>query len=176
MKILRLKRLGLRCFLRDRKGASALEFAIVGAPFLLLLIGLFDIALLYIGNFALEQTVSEAARFIRTGQAQQWGETAFKNRVCANAGPVLDCSHLSFDVRVFPDWAAVELTPPIDKEKSNQTYSYEPGARNEIVVVRAFYEWPFLKNFPTAFDPQAPGSESGKRTLVATAAFRNEPF
>ncbi|ODA66382.1 TadE-like protein [Methyloligella halotolerans] len=161
-----------RGFLRNREGASAIEFAIVGGPFLLLLIGLFDIGLIYAGNTALDQTVAEAGRFIRTGQAQQWGEAAFRKRVCEELGPLLSCQYLHFDVRTFDNFQAAQLTDPFDnKGKLKEQFSYDPGTRNEVVVVRAFYEWPILKNFPVAF-----GFGNSERLLVATAAFRNEPF
>ena len=160
-----------RGFLRDRKGASALEFAILGGPFLLLLIGLFDIGLIYAGNFALDHAVSDAGRYIRTGQAQQWGEEGFRKRVCSETGPLLSCEYLHFDVRTFDSFSKAELTDPFDKEgKLREDFGYDPGGRNDIVVVRAFYEWPILKKFPTAF-----GWGDGERLLVATAAFRNEP-
>ncbi|XSG81584.1 MAG: TadE/TadG family type IV pilus assembly protein [Methyloligella sp. ZOD6] len=158
-------------FLRDRRGASAIEFAIVATPFLLLLIGLFDIGLRYAGNFALEQTVYEAGRFIRTGQAQQWGEEGFKQRVCQEIAPPISCNGLHFDVRTFNSFSAAELTDPFNADgELRENYSYDPGGRNDVVIVRAFYEWPILENFPSMF------GGSGKRLLVATAAFRNEPF
>ncbi len=47
-------------------------------------------------------------------------------------------------------------------------------ARGDVVVVRAFYEWPLAKLFPKAID--LGNLQNGDRLLVATAVFRNEPF
>ncbi len=155
-----------RGFSRDTKGASALEFAIVAAPCLLLLLALFDVALRYAGNVALEHAVSEAGRFIRTGQAQQWGEEGFKQKVCAEVTPPITCDGLRFDVQTFDSLKNVELTGP---KENNEDYSYQPGGRNEVVVVRVFYEWPLINYLPGFGD-------WGQENLIATAVFRNEPF
>ncbi len=160
----------LRNFLRNRKGASAIEFAIVAGPFLLLFFGLFDAALRYAGNVSLEHTVSEAGRFVRTGQAQQLGEKAFKQRVCEDVAPPISCNGLHFDIRTFESFEAAELTSPLNSDDElRDDFSYQPGGRNEIVVVRAFYEWPLLTYLPFF-------GQYGQGVLVATAAFRNEPF
>lgn len=48
---------------------------------------------------------------------------------------------------------------------------YSAGAANQVVVVRLFYQWPL---FVTGL-----GFNMGcnnKRLLIATAAFKNEPF
>jgi hypothetical protein len=50
---------------------------------------------------------------------------------------------------------------------------YQPGGPSDIVVVRLFYQWPVYLSF-LGFTMQ--NMAGGKRLLVATAAFRNEPF
>ena len=50
---------------------------------------------------------------------------------------------------------------------------YVPGNGGDIVVVRAFYEWPIYVRLLGNDLANMPG---GKRLLAATAAFRNEPF
>lgn len=156
----------VRRFCRDTKGASAIEFAIVGSLFLVFLFGLFGAVLQYAGNVALEKTVYEAGRFVRTGQAQALGREGFLKAVCDGVTPPLTCDDLHFDIQTFESFKDAELTGP---QEDVDDYRYQPGGRNEIVVVRAFYEWPLLTYLPTF-------GEGRQGVLVATAAFRNEPF
>jgi hypothetical protein len=48
---------------------------------------------------------------------------------------------------------------------------YNPGSSSQVVVVRLFYQWPL---FVTGLGYNI--GCSNKRLLVATAAFKNEPF
>jgi Flp pilus assembly protein TadG len=164
--IIKLVARSLRNFCGDTKGASAIEFAIIGSLFLLFLFGLFGVGMRYAGNVALENTVYEAGRFVRTGQAQAMGQAAFLKAVCEGVTPPLTCGDLHFDIRTFDSFENAELTAP---QENDDSYSYDPGGRNEVVVVRAFYKWPLLSYLP------APG-EDAPDVLVATAVFRNEPF
>jgi hypothetical protein len=51
--------------------------------------------------------------------------------------------------------------------------NYNPGGHGDIVVVRLFYAWPL---FVTGLGYNISNLSGSKRLLVATAAFRNEPF
>jgi hypothetical protein len=50
---------------------------------------------------------------------------------------------------------------------------YCPGNAGDIVVVRLFYQWPL---FVTRLGYNISNLAGNQRLLVATAAFRNEPF
>ena len=58
-------------WLRDSRGTTAIEFAMVALPFVLLLFGLLSVSLYFFTTFTLENAVWQAARAIRTGQVQQ---------------------------------------------------------------------------------------------------------
>ena len=53
------------------RGFTAVEFAIVAMPFLLLLFGIISVCLYFFTNFTIENASWQAARAIRTGQLQQ---------------------------------------------------------------------------------------------------------
>ena len=59
----------LRRFRRDPSGASAVEFALIAFPLILLLLAALEVGIVYFANFALENATSQGARLIRTGQA-----------------------------------------------------------------------------------------------------------
>ena len=168
---------GLRQFGRDRSGASALEFALLAVPTILLLLAVLQIGLVFLGNYMLEHATAQGARLIRTGQAQAQGfdAAAFKNEVCKHLTAPLSCSGLKLDVRRFTNFSSTELTNPLDAGGAMKTsFSYDPGNGGDVVVVRGFYEFEIPSLFPVEISMG--NMQGGSRILVATAAFRNEPF
>ena len=169
----------LRRFFADRSGASALEFAMVAAPLILLLLAVFQVGIVYFANFSLEGATDRGARLIRTGQAQGKGFSAeqFKNEVCKYLVPPLTCSGLKLDVRSYPSFAgaASNLTDPMGSDGNlKANFNYDPGVGGDVVVVRAFYPLDIGAVLPAEISLSNMGNNS--RLLVATAAFRNEPF
>lgn len=172
----------LRTFGRNRDGSYAIEFGIVAMPFLLLFVGLFEIALMFFANQVLETGVSDAARLIRTGQAQAMTETDFKQAICDKIDGLFSCPNgLIVDVRTYQSFAqggsssaGGGLEPPLDADGNIQVNgNFSPGGSGDIVVVRVFYEWPLIAPVLSASLGE---TASGNVLLAATAAFRNEPF
>jgi Flp pilus assembly protein TadG len=161
----------------DASGTSALEFAIVAAPLLLLLLAVLQMAFVFFANFSLENAVDRAARLVRTGQAQSYSASDFKSKVCQELTAPLTCSALQLDVRSYASFgaAASGLIQPLDADGNVKTnFSYDPGARGDVMVVRAFYPLDIGALLP---DEISLSNMAGNdRVLVATAAFRNEPF
>jgi len=162
---------------RDERGATAVEFGLLALPFIGLMLGILETALLYFAGQTLETAVANSARLIRTGQAQQQGMTlaSFKQTICDQVGAMFDCSTgLKLDVKTFTTFDSINLPPPIDATgKLMTTFSFLMGKGGDIVVVRAFYEWPtFSKLLGLNYSNLA----NGNHLLSATAAFKNEPF
>ena len=165
-------------FGRNSSGATALEFAIVAGPFLLLLFGIFALALVYAGNMTLENAAEQGARLIRTGEAQtqSFDAARFKTEVCKYLTAPLSCGGLKLDVRTFTNFASADLTNPLDSSGNVKSgFGYAPGVGGDVVVVRAFYEWDLLAAMPTELI-RLSNMTNGNRLLIATVAFRNEPF
>ncbi len=172
---LRGQRLSRLC--RDRSGGAAVEFAIIAMPFILLLLAVLEVGLVYFANFSLENAAAQGARLIRTGQAQtqSFDAAKFKTEVCKYIAPPVTCSGLKLDVRHYANFsgAGSDLTNPLDSSGNLKTnFSYDPGAGGDVVVVRAFYEWALKLPTEISFG----NMKNGDRILVATVAFRNEPF
>ncbi|WP_292523179.1 TadE/TadG family type IV pilus assembly protein [Methyloceanibacter sp.] len=169
-------------FLRDDRGASALEFALIAAPLIMLLLGIVQVGYIYFANFALDEAVANGARLIRTGQAQTKGLDAakFKEELCKNlVGPVV-CGGVKLDVRSYDNFAAAAsgMTAPLGADgKINNNLTFDPGNPEDVVVVRAFYPLELGSLFPSALGLGAMANMAdGNRLLVSTAAFRNEPY
>src|SRR5262249_62261572 len=84
----RLKRLARRAsprrFARHQRGAVAVEFGLILLPFLALMFGIMETALVFFADQTLQTAVSDSARLIMTGQAPKQSLTAptFKDAVC----------------------------------------------------------------------------------------------
>jgi Flp pilus assembly protein TadG len=177
-KLLRIKT--VRRFAKGEDGIAAVEFGIVAAPFLALMFAIIETAIVFFANQTLETAVADSSRLIMTGQAQSGGFTQqqFKDAVCAKILGLFDCTNgIQIDVKTYAGgFAAVGApTNPIDANGNLQTgsFGFQPGNACDIVVVRLMYQWPVyvsLLGFSLA------DLAGNKRLLMATAAFRNEPF
>ena len=167
-----------RRFRRDESGTSAIEFGIVALPFLVLLFAIIETSLVFFSGQVLETAVSDSARLILTGQAQAGGlnQTTFKNAVCERITGLLDCANgIYVDVRTFSTFGSINFNPPLDADGKLKPgdFIYQPGGAGEIVVVRLFYQFPI--SVPKLI-PSLINMYGDKHLLIATAAFRNEPF
>jgi Flp pilus assembly pilin Flp len=163
-------------FAGDRSGASALEFALVAAPLILLLLAVLQVSLVYFANVGLEGAIDRGARLIRTGQAQKFSAQQFKTEVCKHLSAPLKCDDLMLDVRSYSSFggAAGNLAPPPGADGKPKDYGFDPGEAEDVVVVRGFYPLDIGSVLPA--DINLSNMEGGGRLLMATAAFRNEPF
>jgi hypothetical protein len=57
-------------WVRSDQGSAAIEFAFIAPVFFALMLGILEIGVMTFGQFALQNAVTDAARLIRTGQAQ----------------------------------------------------------------------------------------------------------
>ena len=165
---------------KSEDGATAIEFAILVMPFMMLLMGIFEIGAMLLVNYSMDDGIADAARMIRTGQVDKKGITAaqFKEIACSKMHLVSDCTgKLYIDVRKFKDFASVNIPPALD-EDGNLTGSvtkpsYKTGKPMDVVVVRAYYKWKFVTPLIGQFLANMGGNQ---RLLTTGAAFRNEPY
>jgi Flp pilus assembly protein TadG len=154
-----------------RRASVGLEFAAVAVPFFLLVCGTVELGLLAVNGAVLDGATREAARQIRTGQAQQSADplATFRNRLCAEVSGMVDCSRITFDVRSFPSFSSVSVPPLYDENGNLQPTTFDAGQSSEVVVVRTTMRWDFV----TPLLSQVVGNG---RNLTASFVFRNEPF
>jgi Flp pilus assembly protein TadG len=167
-----------RRFVREKDGVVAVEFAIVAAPFLALMFAIMETALVFFASQVLETAVADSARLIMTGQAQSqsFTQAQFKQAVCAKILGLFDCVNgLQIDVKTYSGFSSISNSKPLDANGNLQTnFGYTPGGPGDIVVVRLMYQWPI---YVSLLGLNSLADMSGnKRLIIATAAFRNEPF
>lgn len=167
----------VRRFARREEGAAAIEFALVATPFLALVFAIMETALVFFAGQTLEAAVTNASRLILTGQAQTGGLTqaTFKEKVCEQIVGLFDCADkLYVNVQTYTSFSAANTTPPYNNGQFDTTkMKYQPGGPGDVVVVSLYYQWPIYVSLLS----NNLGNQAGnKRLLVATAAFRNEPY
>ena len=172
----------LRSFLRrfgsDRKAATALEFAIVVTPFIVMIFAVFEYMLVYLVTVTLDTATNTVARQIRTGEAQKANMTAadFKAAVCDNMGWLQsECStQLYVDARVFAVWTGQTAPDPVAGGNFNAAaLTFNMGGPGTIVLVRTFYQWRLLTPALTAGLSSLTG---GIDVITSQAVFQNEPY
>lgn len=167
----------LRRFAGARRGATAVEFAMVAAPFLALVFGIFELGMMLLVSTTLESSAQNQARTLRTGQFQSAGGTAssYKDAICANLGWLAaDCrANLYVDVRAFPTFGQATAPWPVTNGIIDPSkLTFQTTSACSIVLARAFYNWTLLAPGLSGIAPMA----GGKVLLSAAASFRNEPF
>ena len=157
---------------RKQDGSAAVEFGLIAGPFILLMFSIMETAFVFFAGQSLETAVADTGRLIMTGQAQNQGfdQTAFKNAVCAKTMGLFDCNKVTVDVQKYGTFGAINLAPPLDADgKLIDNQNYQPGGPGEIVVVRLYYQWPI-------YVAMLQNMSGNSRLLIATSAFRNEPY
>ncbi len=162
---------------RDERGATALEFAFIAGPFFLMLFAIIEITYMFFLSTTLENATMDAARKIRTGEYQLSGAAAsdFKDEVCENLSVLVSCGdNLHVDVRVYDGFTNVQSNSPVvDGDFNSEDLDADFGEAGDIVVARAFYVWDV---FTPTLGTGLSNLNGGKRLIVASTAFRNEPF
>lgn len=174
----------------DRRGAVIVEFALVAAPFIALLLAILQSSLAYLAQEALESAVEVAARGIVTGQTQaadlqglgtgltkaQLAER-FRSKGCQSLPSFLSCSRLFVDVQSVAAGATIPTggMGALNFDAVTRKFtdlSYDVGSQGSLVTVRFIYLWPM---------PIAPAADlsplSSKPTiLIATSVSKTEAY
>ncbi|MBO6754896.1 MAG: pilus assembly protein [Roseibium sp.] len=165
----------LNRYTKDREGATAVEFAIIGLPFLTIMLGIFEFGLAFFVNRIVDNAVLETSRLIRTGQATTFDATDFEDALCDNLS-TLFChrSRISFDIDTITTFAGSSaLESMLDVDGQPKDSSFTVTGPTEIVVVRVIYRWPM---FSALFRFDEGDTGSNERFLYSTFVFRNEPW
>lgn len=166
-----------RRMVRQQDGAAAVEFALVAAPFLAMVFAIMETAIVFFAGQALETAAADSARLIMTGQAQNAGydQGKFKEAVCGKIYGLFNCNAgLWVDVKSYPTFASIPTSKPITNGNfDTNNFGYAPGTPGDIVVVKLMYQWPV---YVSLLGLNLSDVSGGKRLLMSTVAFRNEPY
>ncbi|MFW2342991.1 TadE/TadG family type IV pilus assembly protein [Brevundimonas sp.] len=171
-------RTALDRFLAARRGSTAVEFAMVAAPFFFMMFAVLELAFVFVLDSALENAVIETGRLVRTGQASSQSFTAnqFKTALCSRMSIFsADCmAKVTVDVREIPQFTNPNPPDPTAGSTFSEAgLGYTNGNPGSLMLVRGWYRHqlftPFLSQGLSRMG-------DGKAILTATTAFRNEPW
>jgi Flp pilus assembly protein TadG len=167
-----------RCFRQAEEGATAVEFALVAAPFLALLIAILQTMIVFFAQRLLDEVVSQASRTIQTGQAQTSSltQSQFASWVCQKTVILFTCGNFMVNVQNYSQFSAASSTTPTLTFDSHgnvtNTWNYQLGDPGDIVVVQVLYQWPVIFG-PLGF--HLSNLSNGNRLLVSSNVFKREP-
>lgn len=168
----------LRRFGRAKRGAAAVEFALIALPFLTLVFGVLELGMVMLVNTTLNQALGATARMVRTGQvtnATASSATGLKSVLCDQMSWLgSDCtSKLNLDVRSFSNFAGVNGPKASDALNASKM-CWDTGGPGSVVLVTAYYPWTLFA--PVLNSALLTVGNSTQRVIVATAVFKNEPY
>jgi len=180
-------------WLVERRGASALEFALLAPVLLLLLVGIVEYALVLFVQFSLDHAVGEAARFGITGRTLPGQDRmeAVRAVLRARLPALLEAEAVTIDTLVYPDFDSIGRPEPFVDRNGNGTHDAgEPftdlngngrwdedmgvpgaGGPDDVVLYRARTRWRLISPLGPLLAPP-----DGVLELESSVAVRNEPF
>lgn len=169
----------LSALVKDRSGATAIEFAMLAIPFSLLVFAILESCISFTAQQLLITATDDVAREIRTGQlrAGDLADDGLKDMICARIEIIVTsgCPDLVVDLRHFDTFeqAAALGIDVEDGALDTDGFKVDPGPAGSKNILRVFYRWPiitdFLRNAMSNLD-------GGKTLLFATTTWQNEPF
>jgi TadE-like protein len=168
----------------DTRGVTAIEFAILMPIFLMGMIVVLESGFMMFTEYVLQTSVQEAARLVRTGQAQKGKLTPalFKAKICRIAGVIMNCDgKVTVYMKTEATFGALASIPSaldVGVKKADGTTTgetkFECGGPTQAVALIATYDWDFV--FPAFMSYFGNIKSKKSRRLAAYAMFRNEPF
>jgi Flp pilus assembly protein TadG len=185
------RRGGSKSWLSDRRGITAVEFALVAPWLFFLMLGILELGTAMFSQSLLDGAARDAARQIMTGLVQipagsgnttaKAAAAAFKAQLCSETGDsagvglvsksFLDCEKFTYDVQSYATISALNTAvnpapPAVPVAPANQ---FAPGNPGDYVAVQVIYNRPALL-------PASATHLLGTETLTTTVIFRNEPY
>lgn len=168
---------GLAAFVREERGATAVEFAILAFPFFAFILTILDVAVMMFVERSVKAGTDQHARYVRTGRIPD-SVTANDFRKCLCRSyffSFVACDDVKVDLRTLAKWGAPPQTPrdANDNTVDDDGFQFDAGGESEIKLLSVYVTWPRL----TPIGAQA-GSQTadGRFVITSRSAFRTEPY
>jgi Flp pilus assembly protein TadG len=159
---------------RGDSGNVAIETAIVLPVFLMIFLGILELGIMMFVQSVLDGAARDAARLIRTGQAQANADprSAFQTLLCNRMAAIVGCSSLVYNVQNFANFSSMTFNTQRDQNGNLTNTVFSPGSSGSYVAVQVTYN----RQFATAYVGRYLGGPSQSAFLSATVVFKNEPY
>ncbi len=162
----------------NRRGSTAIEFALVAVPFVMIVVAIIEISVMFAANSVMLGATQDAVRSVRTGQIQaisdpDEADKFFREQLC-NHIPIrlVDCQSIQFKVEVLESFATANTDIEVD-EDGNLGGGADYGEEENVVMVTVLYYHPMISPMTAAFFANAPNNT---RLLTGTFVFQTEPY
>lgn len=162
----------------NRRGATAIEFALVAVPFVMVVVAIIEISVMFAANSVMLGATQDAVRAVRTGQIQaisdpDEADNFFREQLC-NHIPIrlVDCNAIQFKVEVLESFSSANTDIEVD-EDGNLGGGADYGEEENVVMVTVLYYHPMISPMTAAFFANAPNNT---RLLTGTFVFQTEPY
>ena len=165
----------VRRFFVERRGAVAIEFAVLAFPFLLLLFAILESCIAYAAQELMSNAVDDLVRQLLTGQLRAGGvnEETARDFLCQRMELLFPAGcrqEIRIDLRSFGTFEQAAMV--FDGTLPPATFVFDPGGPQEKNVIRVFYQWPVITNILHG----NLADDRGEMLLYATRTWQNEPF
>nr|WP_040591805.1 TadE/TadG family type IV pilus assembly protein [Mesorhizobium metallidurans] len=172
-------------FAQDRRGSTALEFAMLALPFALLVFAILESCISFAAQEVMANAADDVARQLRTGQIRKANVTdaSIKQMICGRLEVMVakNCPGLLVDLREFQSFAdaataGFKITTAGDIEltgTSPTTFTVAPGLAESKNMLRVFYKWPVMTDFMAK---SMANLKDGNTLHFASVTWQNEPF
>lgn len=163
----------------DRRGATAIEFAILAIPFIMLVFAVLETAVSFTAEQVMANATDKLARKIRTGEIKPTttDQAAFRTMLCSDIAVFVPagCPNLKFDLQSYAKFSDVPKSIPFTSPGviDASGFKYAPGGAGTINNLRVIYEWPVITDIMKS---KLAGLQDGKVLLYTSTTWQNEPF
>jgi len=185
-----------RRFLACRRGTPIIEFALAAPVFFLVMIGMFEVAMMTFTNVNVEGALREAARWGITGRTPESGtrQDEIIAMIDEHTFGLIDMSEATITLKVYASFNDIGQPEPFVDSIEPLNGRYDPGESftdlngnaqwdadrgvagvgnaGEVVLYRIVYKWHLL----TPLIADLIGDQDGAITMSASVAVRNEPW
>ncbi|MEO0465344.1 MAG: TadE/TadG family type IV pilus assembly protein [Pseudomonadota bacterium] len=159
----------------SRRGATAVEFALVAPVFLFFFTAAVEYSLFYFKTSFLKHVLYEASRNVQTGEVQDAvdPQAFFQAEYCDDAAFLVRCEDVYFDVRSAADLASITFPgATFDGSGIPTNFVFQPGGPDTITTMRVATPYSFFT--PMMQDIFQP--DGSPAIIVGYTVSKNEPF
>lgn len=159
----------------NQDGATAIEFALLSIPFVFLVIGIIEVAIMFAAAAMLEGATNAAARLVRTGQIKNQADpqAAFRDALCDYTVALVNCNELVFESIPLDSFLdAQDMEPQYDEDGNMTSSGFDPGGSSDRVLIRVSYRYEMM----TPFIGPLLGGADKSILFISTIVLQTEPY
>ena len=178
---------------RDRRGTTAVEFALIGSVLVFLLAGIVEFSLIMVVNNSLDASTSISSRVGKTGFADtdKSREQTILEEIDRRVGSLIDVEEVQISSESYTNFDQIGKPEPWNDANNNGTPEAGEftdingngqwdedmgtegfGGSDDVVVYTISYDW----KITTPLLSQVIGGSDGAITLKTRWVVKNEPF